>query len=109
MIPSEVTMSSRGVTKSVTNCPHKMAFFIGCNQVCNQTEGTLGHSGAIESKISGYRGQAGATQGNRTIGLITQRSQVQILPPQPTHSIGLKLVFSAPETVTNFWEMSLNY
>ena len=88
MIPSEVSMPPSAVTKNVTNFPHKMAFFVCCNQFCNQTEGTLGQPGAMESRFSGYRGQVRATEGNRTIGLITQRSKVQILPPQPISSIG---------------------
>jgi hypothetical protein len=73
-----------------------------CHQNCNQTEGTLGQHRAIGSTTSGHRGPGRVIRGNPTFGLITQRSQVQILPPQPTHSIGLKLDSAALETVTNF-------
>ena len=81
---SEVKTPSNAVTKNVTNCSHKMAFFIRCNQFCNQTEGSSGQRRAMESISSGHPGQPGATEGNQTIGLITQRSHVQIMPPQPT-------------------------
>ena len=40
----------------------------------------------MKSKIVGNIEKRGATQGNGKLGLITQRSKVQILPPQPTDS-----------------------
>jgi hypothetical protein len=101
MIQSEVKPSSNAVTKNVTNCPHKMVFFVRCNQFCNQTEGTSGQRRAMESRSLGHPGQPRATEGNQTIGLITQRSHVQIMPPQPTHSIGLRLISKHFLPVTN--------
>ncbi len=50
----------------------------------------------------GNSGERTATAGKVLIGLITQRSKVQILPPQPTDSIILILAFVMLETATNF-------
>ena len=41
---------------------------------------------AIKSTALGNSANAGAIKGNVLFGLITQRSKVQILPPQPTDS-----------------------
>ena len=40
----------------------------------------------MKSLLLGNPGQWRGTEGNLSFGLITQRSKVQILPPQPTHS-----------------------
>ncbi len=86
MAQSDVKVQPQAVTKNVTNWRGKSSFFSECNQSCNQTEGTPGQRRAIGSTISGHRGQCRAIQGNQTFGLITQRSHVQIMPPQPTLS-----------------------
>lgn len=73
------------VTKIVTNSKGNSGQSRGtCHQNCHQTEGTPGQPRAIGSTTSGHQGQRRATEGNSMFGLITQRSKVQIFPPQPT-------------------------
>lgn len=50
---------------------------------------------AIQGKLTivGNKEKRRATQGNGKLGLITQRSKVQILPPQPTDSIAVVHAF----------------
>ncbi len=72
------------VTNLLGNPGHSRA---NCHQFCYQTEGTSGHSRAMESSLLGRGGKRRASQGNALLGLITQRSKVQILPPQPIKSI----------------------
>src|SRR5260370_6752607 len=43
----------------------------------------------MKSLLLGKRGQWRGTEGNLSFGLITQRSKVQILPPQPVELFGL--------------------
>ena len=45
----------------------------------------------MKSLLLGNLGQWRGTEGNASFGLITQRSKVQILPPQPSFSIGYGL------------------
>ena len=87
------------VTKSAGNPGQSGA---QCHQNCHQTEGTPGQCRATGSTTSGYEGQWRATRGNFKFGLITQRSHVQIMPPQPIDSMRLSCVFSASKNVTNF-------
>lgn len=75
------------VTKIVTNSKGNSGQSRGkCHQNCHQTEGTPGQRRAMGSTTSGHGGERGATQGNFMFGLITQRSHVQIMPPQPINS-----------------------
>ena len=78
-------LRARIVTNSVTNLMgNRGQSRANCHQFCYQTEGTSGHSRAMESSLLGNGGKRRAIQGNASLGLITQRSKVQILPPQPT-------------------------
>jgi hypothetical protein len=54
----------------------------------------------MKSTSSGNSGQFRGTEGNVSGGLITQRSQVQILPPQPTEAKALSVEVKALEAVT---------
>src|ERR1019366_3224726 len=50
----------------------------------------------MKSLLLGNPGQWRATEGNLSFGLITQRSQVQILPPQPNPLNNLQESHSSP-------------
>ena len=70
------------------------------NSVTNRL-GNRGQSRAMKSLHWGKPGQRRGTEGNLSFGLITQRSKVQILPPQPIHSTAVISSSSLPETSNN--------
>ena len=84
------------VTNFVTNLSgNRGQSGANCHQFCYQTEGTPGHSRAMESSLLGNGGERRETQGNASLGLITQRSKVQILPPQLIGKNRLKTDFGS--------------
>src|SRR5260370_24630906 len=63
----------------------------------------------MKSLLLGKRGQWKGTEGNVSFGLITQRSKVQILPPQPIHSKSVSFVFLLPKTSTHLIQLLVSH